>query len=242
MAGSIVRLRCRIGFLAVVWLAWAQPACSDPTVAPLYGASLSFVPNSAEIVGLPYAPASGCDKSFIGAATWPAAVASPTFAVSLTSSAVIKDISLHTSSGNDALDKAALACAHEAIDGWSTLVNGKPAEATWILGFYWQNPGPHFAPPVPPGYLDTCNYPPIAKHLNIEGDVTVSFRIAIDGSVKNPQIAQSSDSAMLDQGSTDCLSTWHFWPVTQNGQPIEVDEMQEFHWRLVDDAGMSDAD
>jgi protein TonB len=83
------------------------------------------------------------------------------------------------------------------------------------------------APPpsgVAPPSRHTCGdfYPDAAKKGGIEGMTRVSFHIAVDGTVKEPQVAQSSGNADLDAASLVCVRTFTYRPAIKDGKPIEV--------------------
>ena len=65
-------------------------------------------------------------------------------------------------------------------------------------------------------------YPLKSVRLNQEGDVTVRFTIATDGSVKNVAIEKSSGHDELDQAATQCVAQWRYKPAMQNGVAVEV--------------------
>ena len=53
--------------------------------------------------------------------------------------------------------------------------------------------------------------------------VQVRFRVATDGSVKNPAVALSSDDADADSLAITCVAGWRYRPAMQADQAIEVD-------------------
>jgi TonB family protein len=60
----------------------------------------------------------------------------------------------------------------------------------------------------------------------------MTLRIATDGSVKKVSVIKSSGFVSLDNASIDCVSSWRFYPVGQNGQAVEVDKEYQIRWRL----------
>jgi TonB family protein len=156
------------------------------------------------------------------------------FKYTVTQTGDVKDVSLVRSSGNDDLDNAALKC-------WGnyplapTTSAGKPVDATRTEGYFWTHMRPTFASANPNGSPNLCqptSYPVAAIRDRAEGDTIVTYVIAMDGSVKDVAVKQSSGNADLDRTTVDCLSGWRFYPVTQNGQAIEVDGVVRMRWRL----------
>ena len=62
----------------------------------------------------------------------------------------------------------------------------------------------------------------------------VSMKVAVDGSVKNITVAQTSGSDVFDQAALNCVATsLQFHPALQNGQPIEANMKFEIKWEFV---------
>jgi TonB family protein len=143
------------------------------------------------------------------------------------------DVSLLKHSGDDALDKATIACATGRR--WApVIVDGKATEATWTMGIFWRPQGPFFTTVSPAGNGNLCAsaYPPLAIRLGIEGTTTIFYHIATDGSVRDLRIQQSSGSDDLDNATLDCASSWKFYPIQVNGHPVQADKIEKFDWRL----------
>jgi TonB family protein len=139
---------------------------------------------------------------------------------------------LFKSSGNDDLDKAVLACA----DGYKygVAVAGKPAEVTWVMGyfFFW----PHFMHPnpdgTPAGICWARSFPYSAVKSGHRGSTTLFYRVGIDGSVKDLAVIKSSGYNELDDAALKCAASWRFYPATQNGQPVEIDMVNAVRFLL----------
>jgi TonB family protein len=151
----------------------------------------------------------------------------------LDASGAVSNALLYRSSGNSELDKAALACVPLSKQ-IPVLVNGKPAAVTMIGGVFWGAPFHSFGEPTPAGKPNLCNnrYPLIAVRLRQEGTVVVNAHIGTDGNVENPIITHSSGYPALDKASLDCITSHQYFPVTHNGQPVEIERTQTFKWRL----------
>jgi len=97
------------------------------------------------------------------------------------------------------------------------------------------SPQQPIAPPIATGPLHSCgykNYPLAAIRLNIEGETTLSYRIATDGSLKDITVLQSSGNKDLDDASVSCATEWRYKPATQNGQPVEIPWRAKVNWSL----------
>jgi TonB family protein len=158
------------------------------------------------------------------------------FSYRLTSEGEVRDPALYKSSGNAELDNAAFACVRD-LGHWAKItVDGKPAEITWVLGYYWR-PLPQqssFADPSPAGRANRCGfyYPPIAVRLGQQGNAVVKYRISPTGNVKDAAISESSGYAALDEATLACVASLRYFPAMQNGQAIEIDKSLAVHWRL----------
>jgi TonB family protein len=62
--------------------------------------------------------------------------------------------------------------------------------------------------------------------------VQVRFRVATDGSVKDPAVALSSDDADADKMATTCVAGWRYRPAMQANQAVEVDWKANVNFRL----------
>ncbi len=63
-------------------------------------------------------------------------------------------------------------------------------------------------------------YPRRAAQRGQEGYVIVEFTIAVDGSVKDPRVVESS-SSVFDREAVRAVSRWKYRPQIANGEPIE---------------------
>ena len=75
-------------------------------------------------------------------------------------------------------------------------------------------------------------YPALSLKLQEQGTTTLSFKIDTNGSVKDPQVQTSSGYPRLDEATITCVSTWHYKPAMQNGQPIEVPWTTAVKWQV----------
>ncbi|MGC1549750.1 MAG: energy transducer TonB, partial [Rhodanobacter sp.] len=94
-----------------------------------------------------------------------------------------------------------------------------------------QPPAPP-APPAPPQDITASqdlsynnqikpSYPPQALRQRHEGTVTLLVLVAIDGSVKDVKVEQSSGYRELDRAAMDAVRRWRFNAETKNGKKVE---------------------
>jgi periplasmic protein TonB len=89
--------------------------------------------------------------------------------------------------------------------------------------------------PASIGRPHTCGqeYPALSLRLGEQGITVLSFKIAVDGSIKDVGVATSSGSERLDEAAVKCASRWRYKPaVGENGSPIEVPWKAQVVWDL----------
>lgn len=83
--------------------------------------------------------------------------------------------------------------------------------------------------------FDTCakpEYPKSSLRNEETGTSTISFLIAVDGTVKESRIQKSSGFRDLDKAAVAALSKCRFKPATENGQPVETWSPVAYVWNL----------
>jgi protein TonB len=83
--------------------------------------------------------------------------------------------------------------------------------------------------------FDTCakpEYPKSSLRNEETGTSTISFLIAVDGSVKDSKITKSSGFRDLDKAAVAALSKCRFKPATENGQAVETWSPVAYVWNL----------
>jgi TonB family protein len=153
----------------------------------------------------------------------------------LTTEGEVRDVAMVKSSGNKDLDQASIDCANNIYMKPAT-ENGKPIEIVWTAEVRWP---PHrdttLSPASPNGERHGCNhlsYPSMAVRQGDQGMTGLSFHIEPDGSVKDVIVVQSSGHSDLDQATVDCVSKWRYYPATQSGQAVEIDDQFRVRWSL----------
>lgn len=167
--------------------------------------------------------------------------------VDLSRGAVVK-ASTVTSSGDPAFDQKAVQCLQDLPQTFTTKIVGDLAmyvpltsnngavvplsdPSQTAVSMRPQHAPPSFNPGRP---VHQCSafYPPLAMRLDMEGDVTLRFTIATDGSVKDVSIEKSSGHDELDQAAVQCVAQWRYKPAMQNGAPVEVSWQTIIRFRL----------
>jgi len=148
----------------------------------------------------------------------------------------MRDPTLFQSSGDSERDRAALACADGYHIGYLS-VGGKPAEVRWVLANNLTARGSSFGPANPPGARNrACNSSSKPDRIP-NSATTVSYRIWTDGTVRDAAVEQSSGVPAFDSAVVRCVSSWRFFPVTQNGRPVEVGLGLRVNWGKQTNAG-----
>lgn len=150
--------------------------------------------------------------------------------VRITAQGEMRDPTLFQSSGDNERDNAALACANGYQIGYVS-VGGKPADVRWVLAQNWAARGMAFGPAYPPGAQNRpCNSSFKPKGPIPNPATTVSYRIATDGTVRDAAVEESSGVPSFDSSVVRCVEAWRFFPVTQDGRPVEAGQKLEINW------------
>lgn len=70
-------------------------------------------------------------------------------------------------------------------------------------------------------------YPRAALHQAIEGQVTVKFTIAMDGTVVDPVIVHAQPRRVFDRAVLAAIKEWRYRPQIFNGNPVELEGVTE---------------
>lgn len=145
----------------------------------------------------------------------------------------VTDVTIFRSSGNHALDEAALECSRQTRPQ-PVLVDDKPAKVTGIEAYYWNRKPPVFRTRQVLGeYSSTCHYPRSAVVMREYGRTVVTFTIATDGTVKNVAVMTSATPS-LDAAAVACVSGWQYYPMTSHGVPVETNSSVSMNWSVRD--------
>lgn len=204
--------------LFVPVFAWAQPA-PEPVSAP-EKQSISTVPF-------------GSLCAYPDSALRMGATGSTSLEIDVSASGSIASVKVTYSSGNVALDGAAVACAlrWQMPPGPSTKIKGAidwvlpSAEKAVVAAGRFRNTGG--------AKCATAFYPPAAIKAHAEGTTRVMVHVAADGSVSGVDVVRSSGNDDLDEASRTCvMQAWRFRPALQDGKPIASTKEYEIRWML----------
>jgi len=199
-----------IAFLAAL-PAWAQ---TSPPVVP---------------GNVPRVVRSNCDAFAPQDAGYSRGAAPTLVSVRITAEGEMRNPTLFQSSGNSERDKAALACADGYHIGYLS-VGGRPADVDWVLARNWAGGGSGFGPAIPAGAQNKACSSGYEPDQIPNGATTVSYRIATDGTVRDATVAESSGVPVFDSAAVRCVTSWRFYPVTQNGRPVEAGQGLQVNW------------
>ncbi len=76
------------------------------------------------------------------------------------------------------------------------------------------------------------SYPPRALRSGVEGVVTVEFTIAVDGTVRDPNIITSNPPKIFDRSVLKAITKWKFNPEIVDGKTVERRARQDIHFKL----------
>jgi TonB family protein len=154
------------------------------------------------------------------------------------------------SSGNDALDQAALTCITAMRFEVRAVMPDKGIVQR--VSIDWRADLPKKAPEAPPKKVDPAKIwatpdvpagttPPVLSQLSFcprvldpavpnPAATQMSLTIGTDGAVKNISVAKSSGSAMLDRAATSCVAGWKYTPASKDGHPVEIGWAEHIEW------------
>lgn len=75
-------------------------------------------------------------------------------------------------------------------------------------------------------------YPPRALRAGIEGEVTVEFTIAVDGSVRDIEIVAADPPQIFDNEVLKAIKRWKFPPQSEGGKAVEKRARQDIRFTL----------
>ncbi len=91
--------------------------------------------------------------------------------------------------------------------------------------------GPLVAEPVPLA-TPQPDYPRLSRRTGEEGSVLCRLHLAVDGSVVEVEIVESSGHERLDQAASAALAGWRFEPRREDGQPVAALILHRVTFRL----------
>ncbi|HTT82529.1 MAG TPA: energy transducer TonB [Rhizomicrobium sp.] len=176
-----------------------------------------------------------CDSFLPAGVSVPPGTKPTLFQFQLDPDGTVHGAALYRSSGNETLDKLALACA-DSTHRPGAIIAGTRAQISWVGGIDWASARPGFFEPSPDGALAAmCElfYPPEAIRLHEQGDVIVGFRIGTDGNPKDETVVGSSGNISLDDAARRCVHSFRYFPASEFDQPIELDKSARIEFRIL---------
>jgi TonB family protein len=146
----------------------------------------------------------------------------------------IIDANVLDSSGNAALNEAAIRCLHS----WRADPSEFGQFGSLRAHIFWNAPaarlclGKCLVGTFTVNRISSCEgfYPPDKARAKIGGTTFVKYHVTTEGNVADPEVTQSSGDAELDQAARSCVQFWRYRPATQNGQPIDFVRQAAIKW------------
>lgn len=87
-------------------------------------------------------------------------------------------------------------------------------------------------PPRSSGPPHICMPPGDVYYIvhKLVGPTIISFKITMEGTVRDPLLRQSSGDSSVDLASVTCVVSWLYSPAMANGRPLEVSLTQSIDW------------
>ncbi len=138
----------------------------------------------------------------------------------VTPQGTVTDVKVVSSSGHDALDQAAVACAAQ----WQykpAMQNGQPVAVSWkaTVKYALADSGPVLATPP------TCPASIFAAAGSLAGGslaTSLFYHIKADGSVRDVVVGRSSGNDDRDQLAVNCVSQWRYTPRANSASTEDI--------------------
>ena len=136
-------------------------------------------------------------------------------AFTITADGGVKDIRVHSSSGHELLDQAAMTCAST----WRykpAIQNSVPIDVPWKAQVVWTFVSRFAEPP-----RDCARSYPVTAAMLAGIDGVTELDITITGDqVESIVVTHESGNTALDNAALACVKTWKFQPLIRDGQPF----------------------
>jgi TonB family protein len=157
--------------------------------------------------------------------------------LSVSPSGIVSNARIVTSTGSDALDRAAIRIARgkwrfePAMQNGRAVASTAQVEANWTLPLtpitqaYFEVPDSMGADPARPtgGYEALySDYPPAAAAGRAQGVVGVRYQVDMAGHVVDAAIVEPSGNSRFDESALRIARNRSFSPATRNGAPVSV--------------------
>jgi protein TonB len=97
-----------------------------------------------------------------------------------------------------------------------------------------ENSGARIEKPAMPTQPISVNYPRRARRAGLEGDVTLSVLVGVDGAVKAVDVISGTGFDVLDNAAEKAIWNARFTPATIDGIAVEASVSQVVSFRLRD--------
>jgi len=136
------------------------------------------------------------------------------------------------SSGNDALDAAAVTCAGRWLYR-PAMQNGKPVAVPWKAEVRWAlHVEDAIYAPIPIAAPHDCSsFAPAGVAIPPGAVTTVQFHVTADGKVTNVAVVATSGNRELDRAALHCAAEWTYHPARMGDQPVEVSWRENVAWK-----------
>ena len=105
------------------------------------------------------------------------------------------------------------------------------ADVDWADALTHQGlPGPDFVRPKPVSSHLCDGYFDAAKKMTASVPTILSFRIAVDGSVKDVRVSKSSGDEAFDREGALCAAKWRYESAKENGKAVEANWSAAVEW------------
>jgi TonB family protein len=219
-----------ICFLLLAVSAWAQPVPPPPHNTITVQSSPGKAPpiSSPASIGAPHI----CTNDYPPEAIAVQAQGTTTVGFTITESGSTAGVKVILSSGNEALDKAAVTCSSRWLYR-PAMQDGKPVAVTWKAQVKWLRhfEGAMYAP-IPLEQPHDCSaFAPEGVVIPAGAVTTLRFHVTAEGKVTNVVVVASSGSPKLDKAAMFCALRWSYKPARKDDQAVEVSWRENVAWK-----------
>jgi TonB family protein len=153
----------------------------------------------------------------------------------VTPDGTVESVTVDMSSGNSALDEAAVQC----VSHWR--VNSPSKEQTglqygsiawrWTFESSWPHRKVGFGV-YQSGYLHDCAMRWRRAGTPLDGTTRMRLIVTPEGLVRDVQVVSSSGYDDLDRAASNCARNWRYKPTLKDGQPVEQQTDAEVVWNV----------
>ncbi|HTW34550.1 MAG TPA: TonB family protein [Rhizomicrobium sp.] len=201
-------------------------AAADPSATPSSTSDPQPIAVADQVPRDQFGRPLACDRFLPAGAFRPADDRGTLVSVRVTADGNLRDATLFRSSGDEVLDRAAVACA--PAFRLHVAQNGKPAEVTWIVGVYWHASWSTFRVPMQMDWDQCRSSAHVVAVARRYPNAKLSYRVDANGTVSSVSLDASSGNDALDRMAIACASTWVYFPAEQSGHAVAVEWHADF--------------